>query len=394
MGPVAIIALALLATGTNSYDKVKSLSYTLWILTAVTAAMCYPQYFLKIGDYTLSSAIVPLLQIIMFGMGTTMSLQDFMGVVKMPKGVIIGVLCQFTIMPLVGTGLAYLFQFPPEIAAGIILVGTSPSGLASNVMTYIAKANVALSVTLTAVATLLAPLITPLLMQLLAGQYIPIDFWAMMFSIFKIVIIPIAAGLLFNGLLEKPSSWQQRNSKGLVVLIGLGLVVASYFMYSYFSQLLSFVLGSSETLSTVNNLIWIALLAAGAAIILQKTVPRPERINQWMPFVSMLAIAAIIVVVTAVGRNDLMKVGALLIVACFLHNILGYLLGYWSCRVLRMDEKSCRTIAIEVGLQNAGLASGIAKEIGMLATVGLAPAVFGPLMNITGSSLASWWRDR
>ena len=109
-------------------------------------------------------------------MGTAMSLNDFAGVIKMPKAVGIGLMCQLTIMPIVGFSLAYFFEFPPEIAAGIILVGCSPSGLASNVMAYIAKSNLALSVTLTATATLLAPITTPFLMQVFAGEFIPIDF--------------------------------------------------------------------------------------------------------------------------------------------------------------------------------------------------------------------------
>jgi len=139
-----------------------------------------------------------LLQIIMFGMGTAMSFKDFYGVIKMPKGVFIGLTCQFTIMPLLGFSLASLFNFPPEIAAGIILIGSSPSGLASNVMAYLARANVALSVTLTAFATLLAPLMTPFLMKYLAGSFVPIDFVRMMTSILKIVIIPVFIGLVFN----------------------------------------------------------------------------------------------------------------------------------------------------------------------------------------------------
>ena len=121
--------------------------------------MYYPQYFLSVGDFEFKLLIVPLLQIIMFGMGSQMSLKDFAGVIKMPKGVIAGVICQFTIMPIVGIIIATMFNFPPEIAAGIVLVGSSPSGLASNVMSFIAKANLALSVTLTAFATLLSPLV-------------------------------------------------------------------------------------------------------------------------------------------------------------------------------------------------------------------------------------------
>jgi BASS family bile acid:Na+ symporter len=113
-----------------------------------------------------------------------------------------------------------------------------------------------------------------------------------------------------------------------------------------------------------------------------------------MPLLSMVAIALIITVITAAGRDSLLTVGHLLVLACLIHNVTGYFLGYLSCKALKMDEKTCRTIALEVGLQNGGLASGLALQMGKVATVGLAPAIFGPLMNITGSSLATWWHSR
>jgi len=113
-----------------------------------------------------------------------------------------------------------------------------------------------------------------------------------------------------------------------------------------------------------------------------------------MPIVSMLGIAFIITIITAAGRESLLLIGPALILVVLIHNIFGYFLGYWSGRLFKMPESDCRTIAIEVGMQNAGLASGIAKEMGKIATIGLAAAVFGPLMNITGSALASWWHSR
>ena len=110
--------------------------------------MYYPKYFVELNGFEMKKLIVPLLQIIMFGMGTAMSFKDFYGVIKMPKGVFIGLVCQFSIMPILGFTLASIFNFPAEIAAGVILIGSSPSGLASNVMAYLAKANIALSVML------------------------------------------------------------------------------------------------------------------------------------------------------------------------------------------------------------------------------------------------------
>ncbi len=313
-----------LAIGFRGKKLLKGLSFTLIIFAAVALALYHPEYFQSWGQFKLSGLIIPLIQLIMFGMGTSMSLQDFASVIKTPRGVVIGVLSQFMIMPLVGFTLASLTNFPAEIAAGIVLIGCSPSGLASNVMSYLAKANLALSITVTATTTLMAPFVTPVLMKLFAGALIEIDILKMMWDIIKMIIIPIGAGLIFNKLLSGRSQW------------------------------------------------------------LDKT----------MPIVSMFGIAFIITIITAAGRESLLTIGPALIGVVLIHNLSGYLLGYWSARLFKMPERDCRTIAIEVGMQNAGLASGIAKEMGKIATVGLAAAVFGPVMNITGSTLASWWHGR
>ena len=117
-------------------------------------------------------------------------------------------------------------------------------------------------------------------------------------------------------------------------------------------------------------------------------------LNRILPVVSMVGIALIIVIITAAGRDALLSIGGYLIIAVLLHNVLGYLLGYWGGRLFGMAEQDCRTIAIEVGLQNAGMASGLALKMGKVATVGLAAALFGPIMNTTGSLLATWWGKR
>ena len=324
VGPAVVGLFVALAIGVRGLPVACDFAFTIWIFAAVAAAMFYPSAFTAVGDFETKVLIVPLIQVIMFGMGTALSLSDFWGVVKMPKGVLVGLVCQFTIMPFVGLGLATAFGFPPEIAAGVVLIGSAPSGVASNVMAFIAKANLPLSVTLTAVSTLLAPLMTPFLMQTLAGQFVPIDFVDMMLSIINMVILPIALGLLFNKLLHGRAAWLDRA----------------------------------------------------------------------MPVVSMVGIAVIITIITALGRDDLLAIGITLVLAGIIHNFAGYFLGYWGCRLARMDEESCRTIAIEVGMQNGGLASGIAVEMGKVATVGLAPAVFGPWMNISGSALANYWRRK
>ncbi|MBT1707867.1 bile acid:sodium symporter family protein [Fulvivirgaceae bacterium PWU5] len=323
-GIMFIIFFLSLAIGVRGYPTFKGFSYTIMILAAVTTSMYYPQYFISVNGYRLDNLFTPLLQIIMFGMGTEMSLKDFIGVVKMPKGVIVGTLNHFTIMPLLGFTLANVFDFPPEIAAGVILIGCSPCGMASNVISYLAKANLALSITLTTVSTFLAPILMPLLMKLLAGQFVEVEVTKMMWDITKIVILPVVAGLVFNHFFRGKAHW----------------------------------------------------------------------LDKAMPIVSMAGIAFIILIITANGRNNLLDIGLLLIVSSLIHNTAGYLLGYWSARLFKMKEQDCRTIAIEVGMQNGGLASGIAKEMGKAATVGLAPAIFGPLMNVTGSILASWWHRK
>lgn len=323
-GLVAALGFAFLAVASRIHPVFRGLAFTWWVMVAVSLALSFPAFFVKIGPVKGQQLIVPLLQVIMFGMGTTMSLGDFAGIVRTPKAVLAGLVCQFTLMPLIGWVLASSLGFPPEIAAGILLVGTSPSGLASNVMAYLAKANLALSITLTACATLLAPILTPLLMKTLAGTFIEINTGKMMLDILYMVILPVIAGLSVHYLLK------------------------------------------------------------GKRALLDKVLPT----------LSMLAIILIIAVITALGRDNLLKIGPLLIVACLIHNLFGYLLGYWSARALGLDERSSRTVSLEVGLQNSGLASGIAVSLGKAATLGLAPAVFGPLMNMTGSALANWWRDR
>jgi BASS family bile acid:Na+ symporter len=323
-GPFAIALFLLLAVGFRGFPAYKGFSYTIIIFAAVTTALYYPAYFVEFEGFRFATLITPLIQVIMFGMGTSMGLKDFAGVIKTPRGVFIGVTSHFIIMPLVGFSMAHLSGFPPEIAAGVILIGCSPNGMASNVISYLAKANLALSITITAVSTMLAPLVTPVLMKWLAGTFIEINVFDMMWDIGKMVIIPITAGILFNQLLKGRAKW----------------------------------------------------------------------LDAAMPLLSMAGIAFIIVIITAAGRDSLLTIGPLLILIVLIHNLMGYTLGYWTGRLFKMNERDCRTIAIEVGMQNGGLASGLAKEMGKMATVGLAPAIFSSLMNITGSLLASYWHRK
>ena len=322
-GPLIILFFIALAIGFRGFVLLRGFSYSMMIFAAVTMALNFPNYFVEVGGFKFTKLITPLIQLIMFGMGTKMGLGDFAGVAKMPKGVFIGLTGHYTVMPLIGYALARAFNFPPEIAAGVVLIGSMPCGLASNVMSYLANANLALSITLTTVSTLLAPFLSPLWMKVLGGQFIEVNALAMMWDICKMVILPIGAGLLFNHFF-KHSKW----------------------------------------------------------------------LGKAMPMVSMFGIAFIIVIITAAGRDNLLTIGPALILCSLLHNSSGYLFGYWIGRLCNLSERDSRTIAIEVGMQNAGLASGLAKEMGKAATLGLAPAVFGPLMNITGSILASYWHRK
>lgn len=325
VGGLALTACwLLLAAGLGQRPRLQSFAYPVTILAAVTVALTFPQYFDHVGRFPVKNLIVPLLQLITFGVGCTMSWHDLAGVLKMPRAVLIGVLCHYTIMPFVGFAIAKMFGFPPEIAAGVVLVGCMPSGLASNVVAFIAKANLALSVTITAVSTLLAPVMTPLLMNFLGGQLVPVSFSAMFFDILKLVIIPIFLGVFFHHFFHQKAKW----------------------------------------------------------------------INAVMPKLSMVGIACIIVIITAAGRDNLLHVGLALVAAMFLHMTVGVLLGYWGGRLFGLSKLNSRTIAIEVGMQNGGLASGIAAQMGRIATVGLAPAVNGPIMNTTFSLLATWWGRR
>jgi BASS family bile acid:Na+ symporter len=323
-GPFVVGALICIAIGGRGIPLLKQLSFTIWVFAAVAVGLYYPHYFHQVGSFKFTNLIVPLIQLIMFSMGTEMSLKDFAAVVKTPKAVVIGLLCHFTIMPLIGVTLAKSFGFPPEIAAGIILMGSVPSGVTSNVLAFISKANMPLSVTIAAISTLVAPVMTPFLMKILAGQYVEIDFIKMMIHVVQIIIVPIVLGLIVNKLIRNGVKWLQ-------------------------------------------------------------TI---------MPIISMCGVLMMLIVIVSSGRDALLKIGPLLFLASMIHHSLGYLLGYWSGRLMRLDEQSCRTISLEVGMQNGGLAAGIALQMGKIATVGLAAAIAVPWMTISGSMLANWWRNK
>ena len=198
-----------------------SKTFALWVLLFAFLAFVSPEAFLEIRGY-----IPYLLGIVMFGMGITLTFNDFSEVVKHPKSVIVGVVGQFVIMPAIAFALAKLFALPTDLAIGVILVGACPGGTSSNVMTYLAKGNTALSVACTTISTLLAPLLTPIIFYVLASQWIDIDASAMFASVLKMVLFPIFLGLVIRALLKKQMA-QISQTMPLVSVIAIVLILAA-----------------------------------------------------------------------------------------------------------------------------------------------------------------------
>lgn len=386
-GAILIVALVAIAIAFGRHRTLRSYAFTVWVFAFVAASMIYPGAFGTWLGFDLKFLIVPLIQIIMFGMGTTLSVRDFTRVLAMPWPVVVGVVLQFTVMPFVGFGLAKAFGFEAEIAAGVVLIGSAPSGVASNVINYLARCNVPLSVTMTAITTLISPLMTPLMMKLLAGQYVAISFVRMMVDICNMILVPVIAGLVVHRVLYGNDPLF-RKAGPLAGLGALGLVLA----------------GVVALIPTV----WLGALKSGlilgfvmlAAAILAKLVIELwlRGPSNWMdralPIVSMAGICFIIGIITARSSEDLKRVGIALLGAAMLHNLLGYLFGYLGARALRLSIVDARTVAVEVGMQNGGMASGLAMTTLQSAKAALAPAIFGPWMNVSGSLLASYWRRR
>ena len=323
-GAALVPALALLAVHFQLHPRLNIIAFTFWVFTLTTWALYFPAHFTSWGGFELSRLSTPLIQLIMLGMGATLSLADFGRALRSPLAVLIGMALQFTVMPLLGWAVAVSFGFPDEIAAGVVLIGSCSGGVASNVMAFLAKGNVALSVTMTACSTLVAPLMTPLAMSLLAGRFIEIEFVAMMIAVIQLVILPVAAGLVLNRLLAS----------------------------------------------------------------------RRHVLDRLLPGMSMAAICFILAIIAAGSRDQLLQSGAALLGAALLHNVGGYVLGYFAAGLFRLRETDRRTVAFEVGMQNGGMAVGLATTVLKSSAAALAPGIFGTFMNVTGSALASWWRDR
>ena len=273
-----------------------------------------PETLTWIGPY-----VSWMLGIVMFGMGMTLKVSDFRTVLQHPKEVAIGVGAQFLIMPLVALALVKIFALPPELAIGVILVGTCPGGTASNVIAYLAKGDVALSVSMTMTTTLLAPLVTPALTFMLAGAWIDISFTTMMISIAQMVLAPVILGLLVH-----------------------------HYM-------------------------------AGTA----------QRIMPAMPLVSVVCIVLLVGCVVALSASKLATVGLAMAAIVVLHNAFGLLLGFVAAKVTGLDSRKARTVAIEVGMQNSGMAASLAV-LYFNPAAALPGAIFSVWHNISGSLLANF----
>jgi len=235
---------------------------------------------------------------------------------------------------------------------------------------------------------LAAPFLTPLLMKLLAGTLIEVKFINMMVEIVKIVIVPIGAALLHD-YLKTASAKNRKVINAIFVFSVLWLFAMVLGLSSFFSTHIS----SKELLQSIE----IFSFLSGAFIIgvLYHLVSiQYPKIDSFMPYLSMFGIIYFTTVTTAAGRDNLMRVGFILFFCSVIHNTAGYFFGFWLSRLFGLDKPSSRTIAFEVGLQNGGMASGLAGSMGKLGTVGLPAAVFSPWMNISGSVLANYWRKK
>ncbi|MBC8737469.1 bile acid:sodium symporter family protein [Paraburkholderia sp. UCT31] len=292
--------------------------FPLWAVLVSVAAYFSPASFSGVAPH-----VTTLLTIIMLAMGVTLSAGDFLRVFSRPAPVIAGIVLHYLVMPLAAWVIARALRMPPDLTAGMVLVGSVASGTASNVMIYLARGDVALSVTISALSTLVGVFATPLLTRLYVDASIVVDVHGMLMSILQIVALPIVIGLVVNHLFGK-------------------LV---------------------------------------------------RKIEPILPLVSMVAIVLIIGAVVGGTQKSIASVGLVVMVGVILHNGIGLLGGYWGGRLLGFDEAVCRTLAIEVGMQNSGLAATLGK-LYFTPLAALPGALFSVWHNLSGSLLAGVWAGR
>lgn len=292
--------------------------FPLWAVLVSIAAYAEPSSVTGIAPH-----VTTLLTIIMLSMGVTLSLDDFRRVFTRPAPVIAGIVLHYLVMPLAAWMIAKVLRMPPDLTAGMVLVGSVASGTASNVMIYLARGDVALSVTISALSTLVGVFATPLLTRLYVDASIVVDVHGMLMSIVQIVALPIVVGLIVNHLFGK----------------------------------------------IVRKIEWV------------------------LPLVSMVSILLIIAAVVGGTQKSIASVGLVVALGVVLHNGIGLLGGYWGGRLLGFDEAVCRTLAIEVGMQNSGLAATLGK-LYFTPIAALPGALFSVWHNLSGSMLAGYWAGR
>ena len=372
-----------LAFSAQKSEKFTGLSFTLQIFAFVSFTLYFPEMFTDWGFDT-NKLIVPSIQVIMFGMGTKLNLRDFVREFTKPLVVISGTLMVFLFMPLAALLIIKVWNFPPEVAAGIILVGSCPGGVASNVMTYLAKGNLALSVTLTTFATLLSPLVTPLLMKLFAGQLIEVNTVSMMISIVNMIIIPIFAGIVANKILYGNLEWVKKELN-MILLAIVTFIAGLILIFIPFPELFK----SSQT--GLILVAWAISIVSVTIIIIRRTNGPRDWMEMVLPKLSLGAIMMYIVIVAAHNKATLLTIGPALFIATIAQNLIGFAMGYGASKAFRFSDEDVRAVTIEVGLKNSGLAVGIAYDVLKSTAAALAPLIFGTWMNIAASSLASFW---
>lgn len=291
------------------------------LLTGAVALSC-PQWLAPLNQ---GSIVVLILAFIMLCMGLTLTFEDFRRIFRIPKAVAVGFVAQYSIMPLLAWGIAYGLNLPIHFAVGLILVGCCPGGTASNLVAYIAQADVALSVVMTVCSTLAAIILTPLLTQLFAGALVPVDTWMLFKQTLQVVILPVVLGVLLNR--------------------------------------------------------WMPQLV--------------QRVMPVAPLLSVLGVCMICAIVFAAHAEAILKHGTELILATAMLHGGGFLIGYYFARGFGYQVQSARTISIEVGMQNSGLAIVLAKQaFPMLPLAPVVGAVSVVMHALIGSLLAVLWRIR
>ncbi|WP_406713376.1 bile acid:sodium symporter family protein [Trueperella pyogenes] len=309
--------------GTSAEDRSALVAVTVFPLIIVAGAVW--AYFFPAAASHLTPYIAPGLGFIMFTMGLTLRVEDFKRVAERPLAILIGVAAQYVIMPIVAIAVTKVLNLPVGLAIGFILLGAAPGGTASNVVAYLAKADVALSVTLTTVSTLLAPIFTPLLVQWLAGTLTDIDGLAMAISILKTVVIPVVGGVVLRLLLP--------------------------------------------------------------AVI--------DKILPVLPWVSTLGISAVVAALIPGSVQAIATAMGVVLVAVIVHNLAGLLIGYWAARASGFSPRAARTVSIEVGMQNSGLAATLGKtHFAATPEAALPGVIFSVWHNVSGALVSLYFRRR